>query len=60
MDLSDYSPTDLAVLADPYPYYAQLRRGPAARYVELDDLWVVSRFDEVGEAIRNPATATRA
>jgi cytochrome P450 len=56
MDLTDYSPTSPAVLANPYPYYAQLRRGPAARYVELDDLWVVSRFEEVGEAIRNPAT----
>jgi hypothetical protein len=56
MDLTDYSPTDPAVLANPYPYYAQLRRGPAARYVGLDDLWVVSRFEEVGEVIRNPAT----
>ncbi|GAA1505985.1 cytochrome P450 [Nocardioides humi] len=56
MDLTDFSPTDPRVLADPYPYYAELRRGPAARYVELDDLWVVSRFEEVGEAIRNPAT----
>jgi cytochrome P450 len=56
MDLTDYSPTDPGVLANPYPYYAQLRRGPAARYVEPDDLWVVSRFEEVGDAIRNPAT----
>jgi cytochrome P450 len=56
MDLTDYSPTDPAVLANPYPYYAQLRHGPAARYVEIDDLWVVSRFEDVGEAIRNPAT----
>jgi cytochrome P450 len=56
VDMAGYSPTDLAVLADPYPYYAELRRGPAARYVELDDLWIVSRFDEVGEAIRDPAT----
>jgi cytochrome P450 len=56
MDLTNYVPTDPGVLADPYPYYAELRRGPGARYVELDDLWVVSRFEEVGEAIRNPAT----
>lgn len=56
MDLTGYSPTDPAVLADPYPYYTQLRRGPAARYVELDDLWVVSRFHEVGQAIRDPGT----
>jgi cytochrome P450 len=56
MDMAGYSPTDPAVLADPYAYYAELRRGPAARYVELDDLWVVSRFEEVGEAIRDPAT----
>ncbi|MET7992172.1 cytochrome P450 [Amycolatopsis sp. NPDC005232] len=56
MDVSDYSPTDPQVLADPYLYYALLRRGPAAHYVEVDDLWVVSRFEEVGQAIRDPAT----
>lgn len=56
MDLTGYSPTDPGVLANPYPYYAELRRGPAARYVEIDDLWVVSRFEEVGAAIRDPGT----
>ncbi|MGY4785941.1 cytochrome P450 [Rhodococcus opacus] len=56
MDLDAYSPTDPHVLNNPYPYYAELRKGPAAHYVELDDLWVISRFEEVGDAIRNPAT----
>jgi cytochrome P450 len=56
MDLSAYSPTDPAVLADPYLYYAALRQGPAALYSPVDDLWVISRFDDVAEAIRNPAT----
>lgn len=51
-----FSPTDPVVLADPYPYYAELRRGPAATYIEIDDMWVVSRFEEVGMALRDPAT----
>jgi cytochrome P450 len=53
---ADYSPTDPGVLADPYPYYRALRQGPGATYIEVDDLWVVSRFHDVGNAIRNPAT----
>ncbi|MFD8043083.1 cytochrome P450 [Streptomyces chartreusis] len=57
MDMAaSYSPTDPDVLAHPYPYYAALRKGPAARYIEIDDLWVISRFEDVGTALRDPAT----
>ena len=55
MQSVSYSPTDPAVLADPFPHYAELRKGPAAQYIEVDDLWVVSRFTEVDAALRSPA-----
>jgi cytochrome P450 len=50
----DYSPVDPLVQADPYPWYAELRRGPAATYVAGDDLWVVSRFEAVRRVARQP------
>ena len=53
--LDAYSPTDMRFLADPYPQYAELRRGPAAIYIEQDDLWVVSRYDHVGDALKDPS-----
>lgn len=49
-----YSPVDPVALADPYPYYTALRAGPAATYLEEDDLWVVPRFEHVREIARTP------
>jgi len=49
-----YSPVDPTVLDDPYPYYASLRTGPAATYLEKDDLWVVPHFEHVWEVVRAP------
>jgi len=40
---TDFSPINATVMADPYPYYDELRRGPSATYLPLDDLWVVPR-----------------
>jgi cytochrome P450 len=50
----DFSPIDPLVQADPYPWYAELRRGPAATYLPGDDLWVVSRFEPVRQVARQP------
>jgi cytochrome P450 len=50
----DFSPIDPLVQADPYPWYAELRRGPAAMYLPGDDLWVVSRFESVRRVARQP------
>ena len=33
-------------LADPYPYYRELRDTDPAHYSATEDLWVVSRFDD--------------
>jgi cytochrome P450 len=52
--VADFSPVDAVVQADPYPWYAELRRGPAATYLPNDDLWVVSRFEHVRQVVRQP------
>lgn len=52
--VAEYSPMDPAVQVDPYPYYAELRRGPAATYLPADDLWVVPRFEQVWQIAREP------
>lgn len=49
-----FSPIDPLVQADPYPYYAELRNGPAATYLPDDDLWVVPHFEHVWEIARQP------
>jgi cytochrome P450 len=54
MTVAEYSPIDPLVQADPYPYYAELRRGPAATYLPADDLWVVPRFEQVWQIAREP------
>ena len=41
------------VRANPYPVYAELRRGPVRR-VEPGDLWAVSRYDDVQFVLKNP------
>ncbi|MDQ1423000.1 MAG: hypothetical protein QOD72_498 [Acidimicrobiaceae bacterium] len=51
---ADFSPIDPLVQADPYPWYAELRRGSPATYLPHDDLWVVSRFEHVRQVVRQP------
>src|SRR5205807_8383671 len=45
---------DPAVIADPYPIYARLRDEAPVAYVEDVDLWVLSRYDDVLAALRDP------
>jgi cytochrome P450 len=52
--VADFSPIDPLVQADPYPWYAELRRGADATYLPHDDLWVVSRFEHVRHVARQP------
>jgi len=49
-----FSPVDRTVQEDPYPFYQELRRGPAATYLPEDDLWVVPRFRHVWDVVRSP------
>lgn len=49
-----YDPFDPDVLEDPYPSYAWLRDQAPAYHVAEHDVWVLSRYDDVVRALRNP------
>jgi cytochrome P450 len=42
--------------ADPYPYYAELRRDDPAHYSPVEDIWVLTRFDDCLGAFRDAET----
>lgn len=50
----DYNPFLPEVKANPYPYYAHLRRQAPVYHVEAAGLWAVSRYDDVLYVLRNP------
>jgi cytochrome P450 len=41
---------------EPYPYYARLRAEEPAHYSPVEDLWVLTRFDDCLAAFSDPAT----
>ena len=50
----DYNPFSPEVKANPYPYYAHLRRSAPVYQVEAAGFWAVSRYDDVLYVLRNP------
>ena len=42
-----FDPYDLGFQLDPYPMYAQLRREDPVHYIEDQDFWIVTRWDDV-------------
>ena len=50
----DYNPFLPEVKANPYPYYAHLRRQAPVYHVEAAGLWAVSRYDDVLYVLRSP------
>jgi cytochrome P450 len=46
---------DVPRRADPYPYLAQLRAEEPAHYSPVEDLWVLTRFDDCLAAFSDPA-----
>jgi cytochrome P450 len=51
-----YDPLAPDVQADPYPYYAMLRREAPVYHLADLDLWAVSRFDDVRRVMRDNAS----
>src|SRR3954454_7195314 len=47
-----FDPLDPAVVADPYPWYSALLRGPAVHHNRRRALWIVSHYDELRTAAR--------
>ena len=50
----EYNPLSPEVKANPYPYYAELRRSAPVYYVESLDCWAVSRYADVNHVLRTP------
>ena len=46
---------DLQIIAgeDPYPQYKWMRDNDPAHYSEKEDIWVLTRYDDVGEAFKD-------
>jgi cytochrome P450 len=51
-----YDPLDPAVQADPYPFYAELRRDAPVQFVESLDAFVVSRHADVRKVLDDHET----
>lgn len=48
-----FAPNDLSFIADPYPVYAALRERAPIWYDEPTDHWLVSRFEDVNDLLRD-------
>ena len=48
-----FTPSDPAFVADPYPAYEQLRRGPRVQHHPTTDRWLVSRHADVDALLRD-------
>ena len=49
----DYDPFSDAVMRDPWPFYAALRREAPVFYLEKYDTWFLSRFEDIRESTTN-------
>ena len=45
---------DVPRRTDPYPYYAELRREDPVHYSPIEDIWVLTRFDDCLAAFSDP------
>jgi cytochrome P450 len=55
-----YNPFSPEVIADPYPYYAELRRESPVHLVEPFGFWAVSRYHDVVTVLKNNRTFSSA
>lgn len=56
MTALDYRPFSRRVQADPYPYYRELRDHAPVHQLPEENLWMLSRYDDVVAALRDPST----
>ncbi len=52
----DFDPLDPDYLADPYPYYAKFRSEAPVFYAPKIDFWVVSRYEDIQNIVKDPET----
>jgi len=49
-----YHPHLPELIEDPYPAYAWLRENAPVKYIEAEQIWALSRYDDIRAAVRNP------
>ncbi|MGE3745296.1 MAG: cytochrome P450 [Sphingomonadaceae bacterium] len=54
--LRAYDPLDMAVIENPYPYYAELRANAAVKWIPSMKAYAVSRWDNVQQVLRDVGT----
>lgn len=54
MTTMTYRPFSRRVQADPYPYYRELRAHAPVYHLPEEQLWVLTRYDDVVAALRDP------
>jgi cytochrome P450 len=57
---AEFDPSDPALVDNPYPTYARLRREAPVLYLPGHDVWIVSRYADVTSVLRDPATFSSA
>ena len=56
----DFDPLDPDYLADPYPYFAKFRRETPVFYAPKIDFWVVSRYEDILNIVKDSETFSNA
>lgn len=52
----DFDPLDSDYLANPYPYFAKFRSEAPIFYAPKIDFWVVSRYEDIQNIVKDPET----
>ncbi|MCA1737478.1 MAG: cytochrome P450 [Actinobacteria bacterium] len=55
-----FDPLDADYLVDPYPYYARFRREAPVFFAPKINMWVVSRYDDILNIVKDPDTFSNA
>jgi cytochrome P450 len=58
--VTGFDPFAAEVIDDPYPHYAHLRDHAPLCWIEEDNLWMVTRYDDVAAVLHDPATYSSA
>src|SRR3546814_16880244 len=53
--VTGFDPFAAEVIDDPYPHYRRLRDEAPACWIEENDLWMVTRYDDVAAVLHDPA-----
>jgi cytochrome P450 len=58
--ITGFDPFAAQVIDDPYPHYTRLRDEAPVCWLEEDNLWMVTRYDDVAAVLHDPTTYSSA